>query len=254
MSIRLAFIQEKGNGRLDVEMAQVARELGRRGVPVELFTEKRMARRQLALAAETLVVGYVPAVLAALKQLGAEVPEPNDYPESLRPLLRRKVWESTVGEVSDAVNDGRLGGAFVKPKGRLKHFTGFVVDAPQELFHFGSTSRRQAVFCSEVVGWISEHRVFVIDGRIVGMRCYAGDASVAPDEGVVREAVATLARAGEARAGFGIDFGVLKGGETALVEMNDGFSLGSYGLGDAVYADLVVARWREMVGGVLTRP
>lgn len=245
---RLAYVQEKGNHRLDPEMAQVARELGRRGIPVELFTEKRIARRQLALAANTLVVGYVPVVLGALAQIGAKVPEPNDYPDCLKPFLRRRVWESTIGEVSDAVYDGRFGSAFVKPKGRLKHFTGLVIDSPADLFHLGSTSRRQAVLCSEVVRWQSETRYFVVRGRIVGARSYSGDDSIVPDDEVVRAAVAALAASGEALAGFGIDFGVLGSGEMALVEMNDGFSLGSYGLDDALYTDLVIARWCELTG------
>lgn len=249
-AIRAAFIQEKGSGRLDPETQTVARELARRGIPVQLFTEKRLLRRQLAIAPDTLVVGYVPVVLGALHQLGVPAPEPNDYPACLAHLLRRRVWQSTVGEVSDAVHDGRFGSAFVKPRGRLKHFTGLVVDSPADLWHLGGTSRRQGVLCSDVVGWRSEFRYFVIDGRVAGARSYAGDAGIVPDQEVVREAVSTLVASGEAPAGFGIDLGVLSTGETALVEMNDGFALGSYGLEDELYTDLVIARWRELVSVV----
>ncbi|APR81547.1 Hypothetical protein A7982_06896 [Minicystis rosea] len=246
--IRLAFIQEKGNGRLDPEMDQVRRELSRRGVPVQLFTEKRLSRRQLALGRDTLVVGYVPIVVGALRQLDVGVPEPNDYPLSLRSHLHRRVWESTVGEVKDAVLDGRFAGAFVKPKGRLKHFTGLVIDSPADLWHLGETGRKQAVFCAEVVAWKSEWRYFILEGRIAGARPYAGDPTIRPDDEVVRAAIATLHEAGEGLRGFGIDFGVLGDGRTALVEMNDGFSLGSYGVEDAVYTDLVMARWGEITG------
>lgn len=248
MTIRTAFLQEKGNGRLDPEMLPLDRELRRRGVPVRLFTAKRIERRQLALAPDTLVAGYVPAVLGALNQLGVPAPEPNDYPASLRSHLHRRVWESTVGEVAALVHDGRSRGAFVKPKGRVKHFTGLVIDAPSDLWHLGNTSHRQPVLCSEVVTWRSEYRYFVVRGSIVGARRYAGDAAVLPDEQVVRAAVDSLLASGEAIAGFGIDFGVLASGETALVEMNDGFSLGSYGLDDALYADLTIARWCELTG------
>ncbi len=37
-------------------------------------------------------------------------------------------------------------------------------------------------------------------------------------------------RSGEGTAGYGLDLGVLSGGQTALVEWNDGFSLGAYEL------------------------
>jgi len=246
--IRRAFVQEKGNGRLDPEMRQVAEELRRRGVPVDLFTEKRLLRRQLALAPDTLVAGYVPVVLGALQQLGVPAPEPDDYPACLRALLHRRIWESTVGEVEGAENEGRSAAVFVKPKGRVKQFTGFVVESRADLWRFGSVSRRQLVYCSDVVRWVSEHRVFVIDGAIVGVRPYEGDPAVKPDEGVVAGAVSALGAAGAAVAGFGIDFGVLASGATALVERNDGFSLGSYGLPDALYTDLLIARWRELTG------
>jgi hypothetical protein len=39
-------------------------------------------------------------------------------------------------------------------------------------------------------------------------------------------------------------------GQTALVEVNDGFGLGSYGLEAGLYLDLVLARWAELVGGL----
>jgi hypothetical protein len=246
--IRLAFIQEQGSGRLYPEMRRVADELRRREVPVQLFTEKRLARRQLALAPDTLVMGFVPVVTGALRQLGVPVPEPNDYPICLRPLLRRRVWESTVGDVTSAVHDGHFGRAFVKPRGRVKHFTGLVIDSPADLWHLGNTSRREPVYCSEVVNWVSEYRFFVVRGRLVGACAYAGDAARIPDEGVVRAAIEALEDSGEARAGYGIDFGVLASGETALVEMNDGFSLGAYGLDDGPYTDLVIARWCEITG------
>jgi hypothetical protein len=53
---------------------------------------------------------------------------------------------------------------------------------------------------------------------------------------------------GEAPAGYGIDFGLLSSGETALIELNDGYSLGSYDLDSADYTDLLIARWEELVG------
>ena len=245
--IRLAFLQEKGNGRLDPEARQLRDELTRRGIPVQLFTDKRILRRRLPIAPDTLVAGYVPVVHSALQQLGASVPEPDDYPVPLRPWLRRRTWQSTVGEIEAAVYDGRFEGAFVKPSGRLKQFTGLVIDSRDDLFRLGSTSRRQPVHCSEIVSWKSEFRYFVIHGRIADARPYAGDAAVRPDDDVVRAALRALHDAGPAPAGFGIDFGVLEGGATALVEVNDGYSLGSYGLDDALYTDLLIARWEQLV-------
>jgi ATP-grasp domain, R2K clade family 2 len=56
-----------------------------------------------------------------------------------------------------------------------------------------------------------------------------------------------LDAAGAAYAGYAIDFGVLSTGETALVEMNDGFALGAYAIDSQDYTDLICARWTELL-------
>src|SRR5689334_12555156 len=62
-----ALIEEEGNGKMSVESRSLLAELPRRGVPVTLFTRKKLERRQLAIDRTTLVAGYVPTVLLALK-------------------------------------------------------------------------------------------------------------------------------------------------------------------------------------------
>jgi len=244
--ISRAWIQESGGGKLTSESQSLVNSLGRRGIPIELFTEKKILRRQLKLSRETLVAGSIPAVMQALQQLEIPVPEPNDYPESLRPFLHRKVWESTVGAVLDGLLDGDLGSVFVKPKGRLKRFTGRVFSGRDDACFLEGASKRLAVYCSFPVEWKSEFRTYVIHGKIVGTLPYWGDPSILPDDGEIRRAVETLEKSGEAVAAYGIDFGVLADGKTALMELNDGFGLGSYGLADDLYTELILARWQEL--------
>jgi hypothetical protein len=43
-----------------------------------------------------------------------------------------------------------------------------------------------------------------------------------------------------------LDVGVLDTGETALVEMNDAFSIGMYEGMEACYPDLLTTRWQEL--------
>lgn len=54
---------------------------------------------------------------------------------------------------------------------------------------------------------------------------------------------------GLAKRGYGIDFGVLDDGRTALVELNDGYALGNYGLAAEAYLALCIARWEQLVAG-----
>lgn len=49
-------------------------------------------------------------------------------------------------------------------------------------------------------------------------------------------------------AGCALDFGVTEDGRTLLIEMNDGYSLGFYGLEPALYARVLAARWAELNG------
>jgi ATP-grasp domain, R2K clade family 2 len=102
--------------------------------------------------------------------------------------------------------------------------------------------------CSEVVTWQSEYRVYVARGQILGTRHYLGDPNVPLDGQEIATAVAEYEASGEATAGYGIDFGVLGTGQTALIEVNDGYALGSYGLEDDLYTDLLIARWCQLVG------
>ena len=243
-----AFLQEKGNGRLGVEESDLYRILRLRGIEVELFTEKRIRRRQLDLARDVLVAGSIPVVLGALRQLGVEPPEPNDYPRCLARHLHRRVWTSTIRQVTAIILNDELHPVFVKPIGRMKRFTGAVVHTRDELWRFQGASLRLPVFCSEPVDWLTEHRAYVASGKIVGIKHYLGDPDVELDEDVVAAAVAELENSNEAVAGYALDFGVLSTGVTALVEMNDGFSLGSYDLDPSAYTDLITARWMEITG------
>lgn len=160
-SIEAALLQERGSRRLDPESRDLARALERRGIPFTLFTAKCMMRRQLDVRRETLVAGEIPVVHAALKMLGVEPPTADDYPDVLRPFMHRRVWTSTVGDVITHFASDGGGPMFVKPRGRIKRFTGVVVRSPLELGALHGVSRHQEVYCAEVVRFVSEHRVYV---------------------------------------------------------------------------------------------
>ena len=45
-----------------------------------------------------------------------------------------------------------------------------------------------------------------------------------------------------------MDFGVTVDGRTLMIEVNDGYALGSYGLYYLDYAKLLSARWAQLTG------
>jgi ATP-grasp domain, R2K clade family 2 len=84
-------------------------------------------------------------------------------------------------------------------------------------------------------------------GVLVGLHHYGGSPSVVPDVTVVNKMIDELVRSNQAPIGFALDVGIVAdSGNTAVVEMNEGFALGRYGLDPAKYFDLIAARWIEL--------
>ncbi|MEH2229439.1 MAG: ATP-grasp domain-containing protein [Nostoc sp.] len=223
--ISKAFIQEQGNGRLRHEEQLVSEELRARGIPITFYTQKRIQRRQLALDNESLVVGDMPCILGAIKQLGIPEPEPNDYPASLKNFMHRRTWTSTLEQLEIELRKGRYAPTFAKPATRRKRFTGYVFESEYDLCQVYRVSRQEPLLCSEVVSWVSEYRIYVVHSQIRSIDHYDGNPNIVLDIEKVLCAIQALDNAGESIAGYTIDFGVLDSGETALVEMNDGLQL-----------------------------
>lgn len=250
---RIAYLEQRGSA-LETEERLVSEAMAARAVEVRTYTRKRIDRRDLALDGDSFIMGTMPCMHGAMKQLGIAIPAANDYPRSLRPLLRREIRLARLGEVEAAVAEGLSAAIFVKPAERMKTFTGRVFDHPGDLYFLGGVSRRQPVWCSSAVVWRSEFRAYVIGAEVVGLDHYAGDAALRPCGRTIAEAVRTYRASGEAPAAYGIDFGVLDNGETALVEVNDGYSLGAYRIGAEPYAQLLMTRWAQLLSTRVERP
>lgn len=221
-------------------------ECARLGIEVIPFLAKQMRRRQLPLSRDALVCGDVDMVEGAMKQLGIPPPQLNDYPDSLHSRLGRKVWRSSIARLESAVFEG--GEVFAKPAGRRKLFTGRIFSSSTDLNSVSGISRQEPIWCSEIVHWIAEYRVYVIHAKVVAIDHYRGDAAVGLNEAAVTEAIDAFTKSGEAPAAYGIDFGVLETGDTALVEVNDGYALGAYAIAGEPYTRLLLTRWLQLAG------
>lgn len=242
-----AFIAEKSNKKLGHEESLVVTALDERSIPYSFYTTKKIHRRQLPLSAESLVVGNMDCIYGALKQLGIPIPPSESYPSSLRSFLHRKVRESTLGQEEKRFAQGYSNPTFIKPRGRQKRFTGFVFKEDYDFQRVYGVSRQEPVYCSSIVSWVSEYRVYVVGSSIRSIDHYDGDPNTPIDISTVELAISTLKSAGEAYAAYGIDFGVLTTGQTALIEMNDGFALGAYSIKASDYTDLIITRWEELL-------
>jgi hypothetical protein len=213
-------------------------ELGRDVVLVEQTELEAMDTSR-----DTLLVGEIPVMLAAFSRRGIAYQSLSYIPDVLLPLAGRRIWRSTLGEARNSVNAGQA--FFAKPlEGTPRFFKGQVLRSFRDLIRTAHCDAQTPVWCSELVDFVSEYRVFVCQGEIVGMKHYSGDFRIFLDWPTVANAVACLH---PAPAGFAVDFGVTSAHTTQIVEQNDGFSLGSYGLHHVAYAKLLEARWNEIV-------
>lgn len=131
---------------------------------------------------------------------------------------------------------------------KQKGCTGRVVNSFKDLIGAGYTMENFDVYCSEPVNFISEWRCFVRYNQIIDIRPYNGTWGIFPDKKVIEYALKSWTM--NKPAGCSMDFGVTDDGRTLLIECNDGFALGEYGMQEHKYAKLISARWFEMVGGV----
>ncbi len=187
---------------------------------------------------EDIVIGYVDDVRTMLGRHGIVAPE-LDYPEELQGELGRKVWKT---KLSAIVNHPESWGVFIKPV-EDKKFTGTVVRGTKDLIGCGTYGEDPEIFCSEVVKFVAEWRAFVRRGQILDVRRYRGDWSLSFDPVVLKRIVNRFASAPQ---GYSIDIGLTDDRRTLLIEINDGYALGYYGLNSLDYAKLLSARWAEL--------
>lgn len=102
-------------------------------------------------------------------------------------------------------------------------------------------------YVSEEVDFISEYRCFFRHGEPVGVKHYRGSSFVPLDKTTYNK----MAKACKHHmpAAYVLDMGVTADGRTLLIESNDAYAVGSYGLTGIVYARFLEARWVEITGG-----
>lgn len=247
MKLSLAYIQAE-NGIPSADPFYRAWEgFRKRGLRCELFEPKQLERRELPLARDTLVAGGVSVVEAALISLGVAVPQADNLPTALAEYRGRRVWTSTWGELrARCGKDGPPEPLWVKSLRRNKGAPSLAIYEADDIEAASALPDSHEVLVSEYVTFVSEWRCFVRQGRVVELCRYQGDVFRYPDARVIEAAVAALGR--NAAAGYGIDFGVLTDGRTVLVEVNEGYSLAPYGMESMEYAELLEARWFQLVG------
>lgn len=135
---------------------------------------------------------------------------------------------------------------FIKPATAIKAFTGFVADSPFTL-QVWSHGYKGDVLVQPVIEIISEYRLYINCHTIIGMKHYRGDCLAVFDRELIEKCVDLSYKVLDNHS-YTLDFGVLEDGSTVLIELNDGFAVGNYGIEPLDYYLFVRNRWLQLTG------
>ena len=223
------------------------RELGAEIVPYHLIEEiYDLVER------EDIVLDYIDQCNAIFKKFDV-VPQIPDYPEELSAFLGRKIWKDTINSISRDEQKWSAGN-FVKPI-RDKAFTGKIISSINDLVGCGNYSEDYEVLVSEPIDILAEWRCFITYDELIDVRPYGQlmdqnrkSFLYQYDPKVLEKMMQVFTGWNERPNACSMDICYTKDGRTLLVEFNDAYALGCYGLHPIFYAKLISARWSQLLG------
>ena len=246
------YLQFNDKGRFEPEEQALANYFESIKQPYKGFYKKHFLREKFQITKDDFISGDIDVMFHAMKMLGIEYSY-NDYPESLKPYLHRKVWEDELGNIKREIfAEGYLKNPiFIKPKDKLKRFTGFVLETVEDLANCKGAGNQTKVWCSEPVVFIDEFRCYFKKGTKPVIGCYRESFNES-NRIKIQQFLSSLILGREFLDAFALDLGTLSTGEVTLVEMNDAFSLGLYkGCPPSFYAKCLIERWNELKRSVI---
>lgn len=205
------------------------------------------------LKKEDIVLDYISQVQAVFDKFGRIYDMPN-YPDVLKKYLKRKVWKDTINSISCNENKWSKG-YFVKPI-KDKAFTGKIISSIKDLVGCGSCYEDYEVLVSEPLDIRAEWRGFVYYDKLIDLRPYGAVFNNDYiyhnyDINIVKNIMNDFCTWKDRPNACSIDIAVVNKDdkeETVLVECNDCYALGCYGLNSIMYAKMISARWSQIMG------
>lgn len=222
------------------------RELGAEIIPYRTIDEIYEQ-----VAAEDIVLDYIDQCNSIFEKFGKK-PHIDDYPENFQQFLGRKVWKDTIDSISSC-EEKWSAGYFVKPV-RSKVFTGKIISRIKDLIGCGNCRENYEVLVSEKLNIKAEWRCFILYDEIIDVRPYG--MLINPmrkshlyhyDTSVLQEMLMEFKNIENRPMACSMDICVTDDGRTLLMEFNDAYSLGYYGLAPILYAKLISARWSQIL-------
>ena len=188
-----------------------------------------------------VIIGSVESTNEFFKGCGIEMPKYLGYPDELTGYLWRKIINVKMIDLNYVEPP-----YFIKPAHGVKLFTGELITKQAQLkflYDYYEISDETAILMSQPINIISEYRCFVHEGELKGIQYYLGDYKLYPDIRVVESMISDYT---SSNCAYTLDVGVTDDGKTILVEVNDMWAIGSYGMDARTYTLMCVRRMREI--------
>lgn len=162
--------------------------------------------------------------------------------KSLDPKLpknsNREFILTTLGEVRS--NDKKV---FIKPVD-IKLFTGFVFDAISRNSNSHIPDDTIVMQYDVLPKIISEWRCYIHMNKIIDVKNYCGNLFSIPNEEYIKSIINENK---DFPIAYTIDIGILENGENVVIEFNDMWAIGNYGIPNDIYLRLLKDRYFEII-------
>lgn len=188
------------------------------------------------LIRDHLFVGSVEFMREVFKRVGIENPRVPKNSNRKHELMELK-------EAHNRVAQGET--LFIKPY-EIKLFTGLILDGCQHsCLQKLPEDTKVMVYKPFTSNILSECRVYVWNGKIEDVRNYSGDVMLMPSreyiENVIKEDCVEFPIA------YTIDVALLEDGSNVVVEFNDMWAIGNYGVPNDIYLRMLKKRYFEII-------
>jgi hypothetical protein len=214
-------------------------------IPVKFFQQFDIITNRSLITRDDVFGGHVNICKQIWKNNNVKIDELDCYPKQLKEFYGRSIFKTTLKGFKKILEENENFGDtfFVKPV-QNKLFTGYTCIVPQDLNKL-TCSLNTEVYVSSYVKFDAEFRAYIFNGKIIDVFRYWGDNwSVKIDKSKVETMVSLL---DNMPCFYSLDFGIDDKGRTLLVELNDGYALGNYGLNPKQYAEMTIARCKEIM-------
>jgi len=191
------------------------------------------------IAKNNPVIGSIDTMKILFKNIN-KIPEPIDYPNSVKHLFNREIITTNLHNFIVDFNPEYP--KFIKPV-YTKTFDGALISKISDLNYLKNIEDVE-VFVSDPINILSEYRAFVYKKDLIYCCNYNGDFKLSPNYDYIYNLIKSYK---DQPIAYTIDVAILDDGSTTCIEFNDFWAIGAYGLNPYDYANMLIDRYYQII-------